>query len=112
MYQWSSKDRDTSYVIVATDHAQGVLSARDPRVALEAAADEYLRRFNADPVGRSATKVGSHFALDAIETNANGYVCLRFLIVGDRLYVLGGTETHQCPAEMAGFVGSFRASDQ
>jgi hypothetical protein len=112
VYQWASKDRETSYVIVATDHAQGVLSGRDPGVVLEAAADEYLRRFNADALDRSATRLGSHFALDAVETNANGFVCLRFLIVGERLYVLGGTETHRCPADMVGFVGSFSLTNE
>ncbi len=112
VYEWASKDRDISYAIVATDHAHGVLGGKDPAVVLEAAADGYLRLFNADPVGRSATKVGTHFALDAVETNANGYVCLRFVIVGDRLYGLGGTDTHRCPVDMAGFVGSFSIEDE
>ena len=110
-YQWASSDLDTQFAVLATDYTQGTLSGKDPGVTLAAAADEYMGRLHADPAGRSATEVGDHAALDVITTNANGYVCLRLVIVGETLYVLVGTETHQCPAGMAGFVGSFKAID-
>ena len=110
-YDWASSDRLITYAIRTTDYPEGVLSGQDPSVVLDKVADAYLAAFNAEPEGRSATTVGSHAALDVVETNVRGYICIRFVNVGDRLYVLFGTMTHQCPGDMAGFVGSFALKD-
>lgn len=110
-YEWASKDRETSYAVVATDFDEGVLSGKEPSVVLDTTADQFLAAFGADPAGRSATKIGTYFAMDVVETNTKGYICLRFVIVGDRLYVLAGFATHRCPSDMAGFVGSLSLED-
>jgi hypothetical protein len=105
-YEWASQDQMTTYTIVATDYTEGVLKGKEPGAFLDTNADRYVAAFNGDRWDRSATKVGGHSALDVVITNVKGFVCLRLLIVGDRLYTLGGTQTHQCPGEIAGFVGS------
>jgi hypothetical protein len=55
-------------------------------------------------------ELGCGIALPLVTLTA--LVGIRFVIVGDRLYVLGGTATHQCPSDMAGFVGSFDVKGQ
>ncbi len=106
IYEWASKDQMTTYTIVATDYNEGVLKGKEPGAFLDTNADRYVAAFNGHLLDRSATKVGGHSALDVVITNVKGFVCLRLVIVGDRLYALGGTQTHRCPNEIAGFVGS------
>ena len=106
VYEWASQDQMTTYGVVVTDYEKGVLKGKEPDAFLDLSADRYVAALNGDLWDRSATKVGGHSALDVVITNVEGFVCMRLVIVGDRLYALGGTQTHQCPSEMAGFVGS------
>jgi hypothetical protein len=107
-YQWRASDGVISYIVTVTDYPAGYLSSQTAQTALGASAQNYATGFGADMAGQQATMVGSHPALDVVMTNTGGYICIRFVIVADRLYVLGGTDTHQCPADMPGFAGSFR----
>ncbi len=106
-YEWASTDKQTTYTVSATDYPEGALRDKDQAAFLQGVADQYQAAFHADPSGRYATNVGGHVGLDMAITNTKGFVCLRFVIIGDRLYALGGTETHQCPSYIAGFLGSF-----
>jgi len=106
VYQWTSSDKST-YAIRVTDYPRGVLSGDDASAILPLMAAEYLGSSHVEEPTHATTEVGGHPGLDLIAVDPSGFTCARFVIVGDRLYVLSGTSLHECPGDMAAFVGSF-----
>jgi hypothetical protein len=103
----SLDDRTTLYYVIVEDYDKGALTNEEPSGVLDAAAERYLGDFDVDPADRLTTEFAGHPTLDVIQTSANLTTCLRLVAVADRLYTLAGLATHRCPADMAGFVGSF-----
>ena len=107
VHEWTSSDKATTYAVKVTDYPPGVLSGYDASAILPLLAAEYLGSSRVEELTRATSDVGGHPGLDLIAVDPSGFTCARFVIVGDRLYVLSGTGLHECPGDMAALVGSF-----